>query len=224
MLPSGIRFVLCCFRSTLITASLLLSFPAGTKILQFPAFPIVSNELRHPWFNACMRLAMAFRSLPRPSSALEPSYPLNGLRILKPTGLPMQQSQLHDSALKDFVVRTQLARRTISLALDGTCSAFRPRFAYAPHANLFDTAIFRLRNRSEKAPNGPYKNALDFVETVWVKPKLINFVSVNFQIQSLNFYFWILFYFICPQISLQLLFSNFIFNFLSITELSSVTR
>ena len=122
MLPSGIRFVLCCFRSTLITASLLLSFPAGTKMLQFPAFPIVSNELRHPWFNACMRLAMAFRSLPRPSSALEPSYPLNGLRILKPTGLPMQQSQLHDSALKDFVVRTQLARRTISLALDGTCS------------------------------------------------------------------------------------------------------
>ena len=91
MLPKGIRFVLCCVRSTLITASRLLSFPTGTKMLQFPAFPIVTNEFRHPRFKACMRLAVAYRSLPRPSSAPEPSYPLNGLRILKPTGLPMQQ-------------------------------------------------------------------------------------------------------------------------------------
>ena len=37
----GIRFVLFCFRSTLITESLLLSFPAGTKMLQFPAFPLL---------------------------------------------------------------------------------------------------------------------------------------------------------------------------------------
>lgn len=35
----GIRFVLFCVRSTLLTESLLLSFPAGTKMLQFPAFP-----------------------------------------------------------------------------------------------------------------------------------------------------------------------------------------
>ena len=38
-----IQFALCCFRSLLITASLLISFPAGTKTLQFPAFPILTD-------------------------------------------------------------------------------------------------------------------------------------------------------------------------------------
>ena len=35
-----IQFALCRFRSPLLTASRLLSFPAGTKMLQFPAFPL----------------------------------------------------------------------------------------------------------------------------------------------------------------------------------------
>ena len=42
----GIRFVLLCFRSTLITESLLLSFPAGTKMLQFPAFPLLIGTVQ----------------------------------------------------------------------------------------------------------------------------------------------------------------------------------
>jgi hypothetical protein len=78
-LPHRIQFVLRRFRSTLITASLLLSFPAGTKMLQFPACPILTDEFRNLWFKGCMRLARAFRSLPRPSSALKPSHPLDGL-------------------------------------------------------------------------------------------------------------------------------------------------
>src|SRR3989344_6263453 len=35
--------------------------------------------LGYPWFNAYVRLPMAYRSLSRPSSALEPSHPPNSL-------------------------------------------------------------------------------------------------------------------------------------------------
>ncbi len=76
----GIRFVLFCLRSTLLTESLLLSLPAGTEMLQFPAFPFLTEQLGNPRFKACMRLAVAYRSLPRPSTAPKPSHPLSGLR------------------------------------------------------------------------------------------------------------------------------------------------
>ena len=36
----GVRFGLCRFRSPLLTASRLLSFPAGTRMFPFPAFPL----------------------------------------------------------------------------------------------------------------------------------------------------------------------------------------
>ena len=39
-LPRGVRFGLCRFRSPLLTASRLLSFPAGTQMFPFPAFPL----------------------------------------------------------------------------------------------------------------------------------------------------------------------------------------
>jgi hypothetical protein len=39
----GIQFALRRFRSPLFTASLLISFPAGTKMLQSPAFPIITD-------------------------------------------------------------------------------------------------------------------------------------------------------------------------------------
>ena len=41
---NGIQFALCRFRSPLLTASLLISFPAGTKMLQSPAFPIITDH------------------------------------------------------------------------------------------------------------------------------------------------------------------------------------
>jgi hypothetical protein len=40
----GIRFALCRFRSPLLTASRLISSPAGTKMLQSPAFPIITDH------------------------------------------------------------------------------------------------------------------------------------------------------------------------------------
>ena len=72
------------FRSPLLRKSMFLSFPPGTEMFQFPGCP--SSELcihsamtghyssRVPPFgylriNACLRLLVAFRSLPRPSSA-----------------------------------------------------------------------------------------------------------------------------------------------------------
>ena len=43
-LRKRIRFVLCPLPSTVLRASLLISFPAGTKMLQFPAFPLLRSN------------------------------------------------------------------------------------------------------------------------------------------------------------------------------------
>ena len=67
-------------RSPLLAESLLMSFPPGTEMFQFPGFasPAYVFSWRYPcgWvapfgyprINACSRLPMAFRSVPRPSS------------------------------------------------------------------------------------------------------------------------------------------------------------
>lgn len=91
----GVQFALCRFRSPLLTASLLLSFPAGTKMFQFPAFPLrgVNPGVRHkprevpfgnPRFDGCLRLAGAYRSLPRPSSAPRAEPSTGRLSVLAP--------------------------------------------------------------------------------------------------------------------------------------------
>ena len=74
--PQQIQFALCRVQSPLLTASHLISFPAGTKTFQFPAFPILSDQsedyedtFRNLWFKAYMRLARALCSLSHPSSA-----------------------------------------------------------------------------------------------------------------------------------------------------------
>ncbi len=45
-LPFGIRFELCRFRSPLLTVSRLISSPAPTKMFQFGAFPILTDQHR----------------------------------------------------------------------------------------------------------------------------------------------------------------------------------
>ena len=67
-------------RSSLLAESRLMSFPPGTEIFQFPGFasPHYGFMWRypcgwvapfgHPRINACSRLPVAFRSVPRPSS------------------------------------------------------------------------------------------------------------------------------------------------------------
>ena len=82
--PCGIRFRLYRFYSPLLTVSRLISFPAPTKMFQSGAFPIITDHkgdfpLGHPRFKGSMHLAEAYRSLARPSSALEPSHPLAGI-------------------------------------------------------------------------------------------------------------------------------------------------
>ena len=67
-------------RSPLLAESLLMSFPPGTEMFQFPGFAsstYVFSErypcgwvapFGYPRINACSRLPVAFRSVPRPSS------------------------------------------------------------------------------------------------------------------------------------------------------------
>jgi len=76
-----IRFALFPFRSLLMGESQLLSFPAGTKMFQFPACIYLSEfskenviALGDLGFTDRMHLARAYRSLPRPSSHSKPSY------------------------------------------------------------------------------------------------------------------------------------------------------
>lgn len=116
----GIRFALCRFRSPLLTASLLLSFPAGTQMLHFPAFPLLTERagftctgfpFGHPGFYGYMRLARAYRSLSRPSSAPEPSHPPGGVERSVATGA---QSQI---ALSQTYAGPQRAIIIIALGL-----------------------------------------------------------------------------------------------------------
>ncbi len=67
-------------RSPLLAESLLMSFPPGTEMFQFPGFASLHYVFMqrypfgwvapfgYPRINACSRLPMAFRSVPRPSS------------------------------------------------------------------------------------------------------------------------------------------------------------
>ena len=80
----GIRFALCRFRSPLLTASQLISFPPLTKMLQFGGFPTPFGDTRgvpalevlfgDPRIKGSLHLHEAYRSLARPSSAPEPSH------------------------------------------------------------------------------------------------------------------------------------------------------
>jgi len=84
----GVRFGLYRFRSPLLPASRLLSFPPLTKMFQFRGFPLAAASVRrsahevafgNPGFEGRVRLARAYRSLLRPSSAREPSHPPPGV-------------------------------------------------------------------------------------------------------------------------------------------------
>ena len=68
------------FRSPLLAESLLMSFPPGTEMFQFPGFASRTyvfstgspcggvSPFGHPRINDCSHLPAAFRSVPRPSS------------------------------------------------------------------------------------------------------------------------------------------------------------
>jgi hypothetical protein len=89
-LPCGIRFELYRVRSPLLTISRLISLPAPTEMFQFGAFPILNGSTPKCWdvplgylrFIDSLRLPGAYRSLARPSSALEPSHPMTGLWLV----------------------------------------------------------------------------------------------------------------------------------------------
>ncbi len=89
------------FRSPLLRGSRLISFPPPTKMFPFGGFPSRAWVTRpqmprvYPWrefpfgypgFDGCLRLPRAFRRLPRPSSAPEPSHPPRGVLPQAPRG------------------------------------------------------------------------------------------------------------------------------------------
>ena len=82
-----IRFVLYRFHSPLLAVSRLISFPLPTEMLQFRRFPFhlgMAQSARRSHSAICgskrfMPLPATYRSLSRPSSALEPSHPPVGL-------------------------------------------------------------------------------------------------------------------------------------------------
>ena len=66
--PWRIQFVLCRVRSTLLTASLLLSFPLPTKMFQFGRFPLLTE---HPKIGSPIRQSWVLRMhAPRPGISL----------------------------------------------------------------------------------------------------------------------------------------------------------
>ena len=98
--PEGIRFELCRFHSPLLTASRLISFPAPTEMFQFGAFPIITDHYGEvpfgdPGFIGSMHLPRAYRSLARPSSALEPSHPPDSIIPVTPNQVQLASSIQH---------------------------------------------------------------------------------------------------------------------------------
>lgn len=86
-----IRIALFPLRSPLLRESLLISFPLPTKMLQSGRLPYPKGmpsgagqdvQFGHPRIIDSMRLPGAFRSLARPSSALEPSHPPCGVTAI----------------------------------------------------------------------------------------------------------------------------------------------
>ena len=73
---------------------ILVSFPPGNKMFQFPGFPLPTERtgstpvqeapFGNPRINGSMRLPEAYRGLARPSSAPEPSHPPTG--VWRPSG------------------------------------------------------------------------------------------------------------------------------------------
>ena len=92
-----IRFGLLPFRSPLLRESRLISPPHPTQMLHFGWFALPrlrrGVSLRtgflfgNRWIKGRMRLPSAYRSLPRPSSLLEPSHPPSG--VLAPAALKL---------------------------------------------------------------------------------------------------------------------------------------
>ena len=107
-------------RSPLLAESLLMSFPPGTEMFQFPGFASLAgwpygrvSPFGYPRINGRSPLPAAFRSVPRPSSPLStkastkrPSFTLDRSLVLF---LPMP---------RDGIRRCRLSRMLNSLSKD----------------------------------------------------------------------------------------------------------
>ncbi|EIJ65855.1 hypothetical protein BD31_I0131 [Candidatus Nitrosopumilus salaria BD31] len=86
----------------------MISFPRGTKMLQFPRFDFqyyctgihkcVRFSFGHLGIIGCVRLPRAYRSLPRPSSLLKPSNP--PITVFTPVYSATYYTTMHDDHCK----------------------------------------------------------------------------------------------------------------------------
>lgn len=135
-----IRFALCCLRSLLLTASLLISLPPGTKMLQFPGYAILTDRFRNPWLKDRMRLTKAYRSLPRPSSPAEPSYPLSGVHGFLQAFPPKEKSLGKKTCGKTLAI--ELA------SLYSNARIIRRRILHAPASSFTREKTPELRSQT----------------------------------------------------------------------------
>jgi hypothetical protein len=76
----------------------LFSLPPPTKMFQFGGFPLHKEHNEEVLFRDlrirdCVRLPGAYRSLPRPSSALKPSHPSHSVVTSKLLPVPQLESE-----------------------------------------------------------------------------------------------------------------------------------
>ena len=138
-------------RSPLLAESLLMSVPPGTEMFQFPGFASLHYVFMqrypcgwvapfgYPRINACSRLPVAFRSVPRPSSppgakaSTEcPSYAryprLEPVRDMSPTRKPIMHRNHPQTRIE---VRTQDAPAIQSTSHTTRFSWTQPRQSFA---------------------------------------------------------------------------------------------
>ena len=94
----GVRFGLCRFRSPLLTASRLLSFPAGTQMFPFPAFPLPSGSAPEG-AGLPIRESRVLRLLAPPPGFSQLGTPFFGARAQPSTGRDSRRKDRSQNAL-----------------------------------------------------------------------------------------------------------------------------
>jgi hypothetical protein len=106
-------------RSPLLAESLLMSVPPGTEMFQFPGFASLHYVFMqrypcgwvapfgYPRINACSRLPVAFRSVPRPSS---PPGAKASTECPSHTRYPGADRQVRTSPCTETILRSQHRR------------------------------------------------------------------------------------------------------------------
>ena len=128
-------------RSPLLAESLLMSFPPGTEMFQFPGFASLAgypcgwvSPFGNPRIKACSQLPMAYRSVPRPSSPLSAKASTRYPCCTRSLSLPMstRPSRVAWPARSNVIERPLASRVSLDAprlaALDEVTGSHDPAF------------------------------------------------------------------------------------------------